>query len=111
MTPVPTTSTRRIALVKDMRSVPPQRVSTPLGETTHQSCLVVTSREAPAELAVVGGGAVRTLHSLAAYGDYWPSSSTAARRPSGECYECWQLNGSHSPWLSYWRCSRARRRL
>jgi len=29
---------------------------------------VVTSREAPAELAVVGGGAVRTLQSLAAYG-------------------------------------------
>src|SRR6267143_4424370 len=110
MTPVPTTSTRRIALVKDMRSVLPQRVSTPLGETTHQSCLLVTSREAPAELAVVGGGAVRTLQSLAAYG-----IAGRAAQPqlgaSSECYECWPLNGSRSPWPSYWRCSRARRRL
>src|SRR5438270_12209948 len=30
MTPVPTTATRRIALVKDMRSVLPQRVLTPV---------------------------------------------------------------------------------
>ncbi|TME22593.1 MAG: hypothetical protein E6I75_30120 [Chloroflexi bacterium] len=32
-----------------------------IGEARHQSCLVVTSREAPPELAVLGGGAVRTL--------------------------------------------------
>src|SRR5229473_5120338 len=30
-----------------------------IGETRHQSCLVVTSREAPPELAVLSGGAVR----------------------------------------------------
>ncbi len=30
-----------------------------IGETRHQSCLVVTSREAPPELAFVGGGGVR----------------------------------------------------
>ena len=30
-----------------------------IGETRHQSCLVVTSREAPPELAVLGGGGVR----------------------------------------------------
>jgi hypothetical protein len=30
-----------------------------MGETRHQSCLVVTSREAPPELAVLGRGAVR----------------------------------------------------
>ncbi|HEY0582003.1 MAG TPA: hypothetical protein VGE94_07455, partial [Chloroflexota bacterium] len=30
-----------------------------VGETRHQSCLVVTSREAPPELAVLGGNAVR----------------------------------------------------
>src|SRR6266852_2245032 len=30
-----------------------------VGETRHQSCLVVTSREAPPELAVLSGGAVR----------------------------------------------------
>src|SRR3954452_10101498 len=110
MTPVPT-PTRRIALVKDMHSVLPKRVSTPvllpgvwrvtttnlrphqasqtknletllepadregcyrdgyagfatllqaLGETTHQSCLVLTGREAPAELAV--GGRWRGTH-------------------------------------------------
>ncbi len=32
-----------------------------IGETTHQSCLVVTSREAPPELAVLGGHPVQTL--------------------------------------------------
>jgi hypothetical protein len=32
-----------------------------LGEGRHQSCLVVTSREAPAELAILGGDVVRTL--------------------------------------------------
>jgi WD40 repeat protein/transcriptional regulator with XRE-family HTH domain len=32
-----------------------------IGETGHQSCLLVTSREAPPELAVLGGGAVRRL--------------------------------------------------
>src|SRR5437588_6179507 len=32
-----------------------------IGETRHQSCLVVTSREAPPELAVLGGGGVRKL--------------------------------------------------
>ncbi len=32
-----------------------------IGEAGHQSCLVVTSREAPPELAVLGGDAVRTL--------------------------------------------------
>ncbi|MBV9174464.1 MAG: helix-turn-helix domain-containing protein, partial [Chloroflexi bacterium] len=32
-----------------------------VGEAPHQSCLVVTSREAPAELAVLGGGGFRTL--------------------------------------------------
>src|SRR5438132_6500689 len=32
-----------------------------IGEANHQSCLVVTSREAPPDLAVLGGGAVRTL--------------------------------------------------
>ncbi len=32
-----------------------------IGEASHQSCLVVTSREAPPDLAVFGGGAVRTL--------------------------------------------------
>src|SRR5438270_1781710 len=32
-----------------------------VGETRHQSCLVVTSREAPPELAVLGGGGVRKL--------------------------------------------------
>src|SRR5712691_8213285 len=30
-----------------------------VGETRHQSCLVVTSREAPPELAVLSGGAIR----------------------------------------------------
>src|SRR5260370_620766 len=30
-----------------------------VGETRHQSCLVVTSREAPPELSVLSGGAVR----------------------------------------------------
>src|SRR5258708_5777619 len=30
-----------------------------IGETRHQSCLVVTSREAPPDLAVLSGGAVR----------------------------------------------------
>jgi WD40 repeat protein/transcriptional regulator with XRE-family HTH domain len=33
-----------------------------IGETRHQSCLVVTSREAPPELAVLSGGGVRELH-------------------------------------------------
>src|SRR5438270_3216585 len=33
-----------------------------IGETSHQSCLVVTSREAPPELAVLSGGAVREFH-------------------------------------------------
>jgi WD40 repeat protein len=32
-----------------------------IGEASHQSCLVLTSREAPAELAVLGGDAVRTF--------------------------------------------------
>jgi WD40 repeat protein/transcriptional regulator with XRE-family HTH domain len=32
-----------------------------IGETTHQSCVVVTSREAPPELAVLSGHPVRTL--------------------------------------------------
>src|SRR5713226_6714788 len=32
-----------------------------IGEASHQSCLVVTSREAPPDLAVLGGGAVPTL--------------------------------------------------
>src|SRR4051794_4810571 len=32
-----------------------------IGQTRHQSCLVVTSREAPPELAVLGGGGVRKL--------------------------------------------------
>src|SRR5438270_7731469 len=32
-----------------------------VGETRHQSCLVVTSREAPPELAVLSGGGVRRL--------------------------------------------------
>src|SRR5262245_4707977 len=32
-----------------------------IGEGRHQSCLVVTSREAPPELAVLGAAAVRTL--------------------------------------------------
>ena len=32
-----------------------------IGETRHQSCLVVTSREAPPELAVLAGGAVRAF--------------------------------------------------
>src|SRR5438105_15259850 len=32
-----------------------------IGETRHQSCLVVTSREAPPELAVLGSGTVRKL--------------------------------------------------
>src|SRR6202158_5212822 len=32
-----------------------------IGETTHQSCLGVTSREAPPELAVLGGHPVQTL--------------------------------------------------
>src|SRR5712691_1647646 len=32
-----------------------------VGETRHQSCVVMTSRETPPELAVVGGGAVREL--------------------------------------------------
>jgi hypothetical protein len=32
-----------------------------VGETKHQSCVMVTSREAPPEWAVLGGGAVRTL--------------------------------------------------
>src|SRR5437588_232443 len=32
-----------------------------VGETRHQSCLVVTSREAPPELAVLGGSGVRKL--------------------------------------------------
>jgi len=32
-----------------------------IGEANHQSCLVVTSREAPPDLAVLGGGVVRTL--------------------------------------------------
>ncbi len=32
-----------------------------VGEMRHQGCLVVTSREAPPELAVLGSGAVRTL--------------------------------------------------
>src|SRR5260221_3812873 len=32
-----------------------------IGETAHQSCLVLTSREAPPELAVLSGHAVRTL--------------------------------------------------
>jgi WD40 repeat protein/DNA-binding XRE family transcriptional regulator len=32
-----------------------------VGEAAHQSCLVLTSREAPAEVAVMGGGAVRTF--------------------------------------------------
>ena len=32
-----------------------------IGEARHQSCLVVTSREAPADLDLLGGGAVRTL--------------------------------------------------
>jgi WD40 repeat protein/transcriptional regulator with XRE-family HTH domain len=37
------------------------RVLRALGEGRHQSCLLVTSREAPPELARLGGGAVRTL--------------------------------------------------
>jgi WD40 repeat protein/transcriptional regulator with XRE-family HTH domain len=32
-----------------------------VGEANHQSCLLLTSREAPAELAVLGGEAVRTF--------------------------------------------------
>ncbi len=32
-----------------------------IGETRHQSCLLLTSREAPLELAVLEGGAVRTF--------------------------------------------------
>ncbi|HTD80125.1 MAG TPA: helix-turn-helix domain-containing protein, partial [Chloroflexota bacterium] len=32
-----------------------------IGETRHQSCVVMTSRETPPELAVLGGGAVREL--------------------------------------------------
>lgn len=32
-----------------------------VGEASHQSCLVLTSREAPVELAVLGGEAVRTF--------------------------------------------------
>src|SRR5216683_7815058 len=32
-----------------------------MGEASHPSCLVLTSREAPPELAVLGGGAVRTF--------------------------------------------------
>jgi hypothetical protein len=32
-----------------------------IGEGRHQSCLFLTSRETPPELAVLGGGAVRTL--------------------------------------------------
>jgi WD40 repeat protein/transcriptional regulator with XRE-family HTH domain len=32
-----------------------------IGEVSHQSCLALTSREAPAELAVLGGDAVRTF--------------------------------------------------
>src|SRR5712691_219242 len=37
------------------------RVLQAIGEASHQGCLVVTSREAPPELAVLGGSAVRTL--------------------------------------------------
>ncbi len=33
-----------------------------IGEASHQSCLVFTSREAPAELGILGGDAVRTFH-------------------------------------------------
>jgi hypothetical protein len=33
-----------------------------VGDASHQSCLVLTSREAPAELAVLVGGAERTFH-------------------------------------------------
>ena len=33
-----------------------------IGEASHQSCLVLTSREAPVELDVLGGDAVRTFH-------------------------------------------------
>ena len=32
-----------------------------VGESRHQSCLLLTSREAPLELAILGNGAVRTL--------------------------------------------------
>jgi hypothetical protein len=32
-----------------------------VGEAAHQSCLLLTSREAPPELAVISGGPVRTL--------------------------------------------------
>jgi hypothetical protein len=32
-----------------------------IGEGRHDSCLVVTSRESPPELAILGGGAIRTL--------------------------------------------------
>jgi WD40 repeat protein len=38
-----------------------RRLLQAIGEGRHQSCLVVTSREAPPELAVLSGGAVRTL--------------------------------------------------
>src|SRR5712691_3189147 len=37
------------------------RVLQAIGEASHQGCLVVTSREAPPELALLGGGVVRTL--------------------------------------------------
>jgi WD40 repeat protein/DNA-binding XRE family transcriptional regulator len=33
-----------------------------IGETAHQSCLVLTSREAPVELVALGGDVVRTFH-------------------------------------------------
>ncbi len=32
-----------------------------MAETSHQSCLLITSREAPSELATIGGGRTRTL--------------------------------------------------
>jgi hypothetical protein len=40
-----------------------------VAEASHQSCLVLTSREAPLELVVLGGGAVRTLQLSGLYVD------------------------------------------
>jgi WD40 repeat protein/transcriptional regulator with XRE-family HTH domain len=64
------------------------RVLQAVGETSHQICLLVTSREAPPELAVLGGGArVLELHGL--------GTSEAQALLADK-----QLNGEIQAWVS-----------
>jgi WD40 repeat protein len=65
------------------------RILQALGEGRHQSCLLVTSREAPPELARLGGGAVRTLE----LGGLQPVDGQALLRHS-------QLSGSSQEWAT-----------